>query len=194
MHSYIEYDAFPTHSQATIQGEAEWGWVLSHTPRIYKYEYMSVYLWGGGDGQIWALSHTPHIQIHIYLQLNIGCLCVSGRGWSLIRGKKLLMIEWGISDIWMRHVTYLNESCPIFESYIWIMSRHIYEWVVHVHVRVSGGQQGLHALSHSTHTHTHAYTYTQVDLCRGGGGRGGEGGGGKVFFPKFKNPSAHIMK
>jgi len=56
----------------------------------------------------------------------------------------------------MSHVTHLNEACHI--------------WVVHVHVRVCGGEEGVHALPHSTHTHTHASTHTQVaHVCQRGG-------------------------
>jgi len=51
-----------------------------------------------------------------------GCVCVSHQTYEWVSD----IWEWVMSHIWMRHVTYMNESC---HTYKWVMS-HI--WMSHV--------------------------------------------------------------
>jgi len=102
--------------------------------------------------------------------------------------------EWGMSHIWMSHVTYMNEACHIYKwvmSHIWVShdthiflrrfvhgykyvthmneACHIYEWVHICHTYEWGmshiWMSHVTYMNESRHTHTSTPTWSRVYVC-----------------------------
>ena len=117
---------------------------------------------------VWVMSHTNE-SCHIWMSH----VAHEGVMSHMSQLQRLMQYEWVMSQIWVRHVTHIHESCHIWMSHVTHMNEscqigksHItYEWVMsHMYESVTHEWVTLHVIESR-------YMLRIIRRARRGGGR-----------------------